>query len=171
MLMLNLILHACIQKAVHAGSLYVTTAISVLRPLGYCALQAALDDVTTLPLFSGETGSARRSLHHDSKLSDTGYFCHQFDSLIWYSYLPLKALAYNFINKPCSYFIDVQDYLACAWYCQDGKAINWMICQGSLFRLGIIKFHRTLSYDVLIKVRILKTAAALVPQVTHWYRG
>ena len=29
MLMLNLILHVCIQQAVHAGSLYVYTKISV----------------------------------------------------------------------------------------------------------------------------------------------
>ena len=31
--MLNLISRACIQQAVHAGSLYVTTTISVLKPL------------------------------------------------------------------------------------------------------------------------------------------
>ena len=34
--MLNLILRACIQQAAHAGSLYVTTTISVIAPLNIC---------------------------------------------------------------------------------------------------------------------------------------
>ena len=45
MLMLNSILRACIQLAVHAGSLYVNTTISVVFTFGVAAAELALGGV------------------------------------------------------------------------------------------------------------------------------
>ena len=47
--MLNSILRACIQQAVHAGSLYVTTTISVANPYKYWAPDANFGDILVVP--------------------------------------------------------------------------------------------------------------------------